>query len=143
VFSKPGSWLNPTANNIAQSLPGSLFTQPNGEDAIDGFNRNNYLEDIKKIKALGVGTYRLSISWPRLFPHIGMNTPDEQEIEYYTNVLNAVKAAGLTPLVTLYHWDLLAWLYNFGDPKIKKKSDRTYGWLDMRDAKNNRTLKEF
>lgn len=142
VFSKKGSWLNPNSNNIAEVAPTGLVTQPSGEFAIAGFEPDVYLADIERAKKLGIKTYRLSISWPRIFPHAGMENPDEQGIKYYTDVLEAITKAGLTPLITLYHWDLPAWLYNFGDPNVKDK-DKTYGWLDMRDAKDNLALKEF
>lgn len=143
VFSQKGSWLNPSAKNIAEVLPTSRVTKPSGEFAIDGFEPSYFEEDIKKAAALGVKTYRISISWPRIFPHAGMENPDEKGIAHYVRVLEAVKAAGLTPLITLYHWDLPAWLYNFGDPNITEESKRTYGWLDMSDAKDNLALKEF
>ena len=143
VFTQKGSWLNPKETNIAQVAPTSVDTMPNGSVAINGFER--YKADIEKVQQLGVKTYRLSLSWPRLFPRAGMKMEDVDKdgLAYYTAVLEEVKRQGLTPLITLYHWDLPAWLYNFGDPTITDESKKTYGWLDMRDAKDNLALLEF
>jgi beta-glucosidase len=148
VYSEKNSWLNPRRDNptqpynIAEIAPTSNETVPNGSKAIEGFYK--YKEDIQKVKDLGVTTYRLSISWPRLFPRPGMKIDDvnQEGIAYYTAVLKEAQRQGLTPLVTLYHWDMPAWLYNFGDKNIADK-DKTYGWLDMRDAQENLALIEF
>ena len=57
------------------------------------------------LKWLGVKAYRLSISWPRVFPD-GTCTPNEKGIGYYERVLEALHSAGIEPYVTLFHWDL-------------------------------------
>ena len=142
VFSEKGSWLNPNKNNIAEVPPTSLYTEPNGSNAINGFDTKTYQQDILKAKELGAKTYRLSISWPRMFPKRSSSEPDPEAVAYYQGVLSFLNQNNITPLITLYHWDLPAWLYNFGDKNISEKN-KTYGWLDMHDAKDNVTLKEF
>lgn len=134
VFSEKGSWLNPKGTNIPE--------RATGENAIRGFYPEYADQDIKLIRDLGVDYYRLSISWPRLFPRRGMQQPDPEGVKYYLEILEKFKKAHILVLITLYHWDLPAWLYNFGDPHIKQ-SDKTYGWLDMHEAKDNLTLQEF
>lgn len=142
VFSEKNSWLNPQGTNIANIPPTSRFTIPSGKKAILGFYPHYYHQDIKLVKELGVSFFRLSISWPRLFPHKGMRHPDMSGIQYYQQILEKLRSAHLNVLITLYHWDLPAWLYNFGDDSISNK-DKTYGWLDMHEAKDNLILKEF
>lgn len=143
VFSEKGSWLNPYGTNIAEVAPTSQVTQPNGAVAIDGFNPSHYQQDLQWVQGLGVSYYRLSISWPRLFPHANMTQPDPEGVAYYRTLLSKLQAAHVNVLVTLYHWDMPAWLYNFGDPQLKAGQERTYGWLDMRPAKENLALLEF
>lgn len=142
VFSEPNSWLNPANTNIDNVPPTSNYTYPSGRDAIKGFYPDYYKRDIDLAGELGVGYYRLSISWPRLFPKEGMTEPDKEGLDYYIGVLEYLKKKKIVPLITLYHWDLPAWLYNYGDPSIPE-NQRTYGWLDMNDAYNNLLIKEF
>lgn len=142
VFCEKGSWLNPSGNNISEILPTKQFTKPNGSEAIQGYDSKRYLEDIALAKKLGIKVLRLSISWPRLFPKRGMAQPDPRAINYYVRVLKALKSQGIEVYITLYHWDLPAWLYNFGDPKVPS-IQKTYGWLDPNDAKDNLTILEY
>lgn len=142
VFCEKGSWLNPSGNNISEILPTKQFTKPNGSEAIQGYDSKRYLEDIALAKKLGIKVLRLSISWPRLFPKRGMTQPDPRAINYYVRVLKALKSQGIEVYITLYHWDLPAWLYNFGDPKVPS-IQKTYGWLDPNDAKDNLTILEY
>jgi beta-glucosidase/6-phospho-beta-glucosidase/beta-galactosidase len=142
MFSKKGSWLNPKGTNIAALPPTDRYTHASGKNAIKGFFPEYYDQDLQLIKKAGVDFYRLSISWPRLFPHPGMSQPDPDGVKYYITILDKLKKAHIKVLITLYHWDLPAWLYNFGDASVKQ-ADKTYGWLDMREAKDNLTLQEF
>src|SRR6516225_7230175 len=46
--------------------PGKIKNNDTGDMALDHYHQ--YKEDVQLIKALGVKTYRFSISWPRIFP---------------------------------------------------------------------------
>lgn len=142
VFSAKGSWLNPKGTNIAEVRPTNLYTLPNGQHAIQGYYPAFYHQDMQLAKKLGVKYYRISISWPRLFPHRGMKEANPDAIKYYQKVLSELKKRGFIVLITLYHWDLPAWLYNYGDPSVAE-ADKTYGWLDNHDAKDNLTITEY
>ena len=83
--------------------PGKVANGDTGEVACDHYHR--YLDDIKIMQEIGVKSYRLSIAWPRLFPN-GDKVRNEPGFEFYDKLINALIAAGIEPLVTLYHWDL-------------------------------------
>jgi beta-glucosidase len=73
--------------------------------ALNMYDRAQYLEDIALLKDLGVNAYRFSLNWPRILPD-GVGTPNPAGIAYYRRLIADLKAAGIEPLVTLYHWEL-------------------------------------
>ena len=66
---------------------------------------NNYEEDARLISEMGATSYRFSISWARILPQ-GTGAENPAGIQYYKNLLAALEARGITPAVTLHHWDL-------------------------------------
>ncbi|KAI8467355.1 MAG: glycoside hydrolase superfamily [Monoraphidium minutum] len=63
--------------------------------------------DVALLKRLGARHFRLSISWPRLLPGAVKGSPPNPEaVEFYTSLLDGLLAAGIEPLVALYHWDM-------------------------------------
>ena len=83
--------------------PGKVVNGDTGDRACDHYNR--FEEDIAIMKDLGVSAYRFSISWSRLFPN-GDSVREERGFDFYNRLINALVAAGIEPMVTLYHWDL-------------------------------------
>ena len=64
-------------------------------------------EDIKLLKLYGANSYRFSISWSRVKPLGGKDDPvNEPGLAYYDQLIDALLGEGITPWVTLYHWDL-------------------------------------
>ncbi|MEC2057775.1 glycoside hydrolase family 1 protein [Peribacillus psychrosaccharolyticus] len=64
-----------------------------------------YKEDIQLMKEIGHNSFRLSISWSRLFPE-GKGEMNEKAVEFYNNVIDALIAAEIEPFVNLYHFDM-------------------------------------
>jgi len=85
------------------SLPGKIEDGSNSDVACDHFHR--WPEDVEIMKALGLGAYRFSIAWPRIFPS-GSGKPNEAGLDFYDSLVDALLEAGLRPFPTLYHWDL-------------------------------------
>lgn len=86
--------------------------------ACDHYNR--YEEDLDIAKSLGHNAHRFSIEWSRIEPKEGKF--DEKEIEHYRKVLKAIRARGMEPFVTLWHWTNPVWLEEKGGPESKKFS---------------------
>ncbi len=82
---------------------GKVKNGDTGDMACDHYNR--FPEDIALMQELGVKAYRFSIAWPRLFPQ-GDGVREERGFDFYNRLINALIAADIEPMVTLYHWDL-------------------------------------
>ncbi|WP_108718789.1 GH1 family beta-glucosidase [Miniimonas sp. S16] len=83
--------------------PGATEYGDTGDVACDHYHR--WREDVGHIAALGLDAYRLSIAWPRVQP-TGRGPLNPAGVRFYRDLLDALTAAGVQPLVTLYHWDL-------------------------------------
>ena len=91
--------------------PGTIADGSSGEFACDQYHR--YPEDIEIMKTLGVGAYRLSISWSRIIPGPD-GAVNQAGVDHYVHLLEALRKAGIKPVVTLYHWDLPQYLEDEG-----------------------------
>jgi 6-phospho-beta-glucosidase len=72
-----------------------------------------YKEDIRLMKEIGHNSFRLSISWSRLFP-TGKGKVNSKAVEFYNNVINEMVEAGVEPFVNLYHFDMPMAMQNIG-----------------------------
>jgi beta-glucosidase len=84
-------------------VPGAIEDGTSGVVACDHYNRVD--EDVRLIASLGADAYRFSIAWPRLFPD-GGGRASEDGIDFYRRLCEGLRARGVRPLATLYHWDL-------------------------------------
>jgi beta-glucosidase len=91
--------------------PGAIFEGHSGEVACDHYHR--FAEDIALMKELGIGAYRLSLSWPRLLPN-GTGQVNDKGLAFYDRLIDGLLAAGITPWITLFHWDYPLRLFERG-----------------------------
>ena len=87
-----------------QNLAGPGIT---GKVAINFYDRKQYLQDIALFRKMGLTSYRFSISWTRIIPD-GLGPVNPAAVAHYRQFIADLKAAGIKPLVTLYHWDMPA-----------------------------------
>jgi beta-glucosidase len=71
--------------------------------ACDFYHR--FREDIALVKLLNFKVFRFSISWPRLLPY-GSGLVNQEGVQFYHEVIDECLKLGITPYITLYHWDL-------------------------------------
>lgn len=93
------------------SHAGKCAHNDTGDVADDHYHRVD--EDIALMTKMGVGWYRMSIAWSRIFP-TGVAPANPAGIAHYRKELESLRAQGLKPLVTLYHWDLPQALEDIG-----------------------------
>ena len=93
----------PSIWDVYAHTPGKMANGETGDVAIDHYHR--YREDVDVIRRIGANSYRFSISWPRIFP-AGTGQLNEPGLDFYSRLIDAQLEAGITPFITLYHWDL-------------------------------------
>lgn len=92
-FSPDSNWLRYSAKK-----------EPVGT-SVDFFHR--YAEDIALAADLGVKVYRISVEWARVEPRQGVQDPAGWA--FYDHVMQAIRDAGMRPMITLDHWVYPGW----------------------------------
>jgi beta-glucosidase len=80
-----------------------IFQNQNGNTACDFYN--NYTQDLYLMYSMHIRNYRFSISWSRILPE-GNGPINQAGIDFYNRLIDLSLELGITPWVTLYHWDL-------------------------------------
>jgi beta-glucosidase len=83
--------------------PGAIRDGHTGDVAADHYHR--WRQDIELMASLGITSYRFSIAWPRVQPH-GKGPVNRPGLDFYDRLTDGLLASGITPVPTLYHWDL-------------------------------------
>ncbi|MFO0554686.1 MAG: family 1 glycosylhydrolase [Polyangiaceae bacterium] len=81
-------------------------------DASDGYSLA--IEDIALLQELGVDSYRFSIEWARVEPQ--RDVIDEATLQHYDDLIDALVAAGIRPMVTVHHFSNPVWVADPRDP---------------------------
>jgi beta-glucosidase len=91
--------------------PGRTANGETGDVACDHYRRAP--EDVGLIARLGLGAYRFSVAWGRVLPE-GTGAVNRAGLGFYDRLVDLLLERGITPMVTLYHWDLPAALDDRG-----------------------------
>ncbi|MFJ3493095.1 GH1 family beta-glucosidase [Streptomyces sp. NPDC086091] len=131
----------PSVWDVFTAEPGRIKDGSTAAVACDHVHR--YEEDVALLADLGVGAYRFSISWPRV------NSPGG--LDFYDRLVDALLAAGVRPVPTLFHWDLpadLSWLERdtatrFADhvaAVAARLGDRVTKWITLNEPAEHTLL---
>uniref|UniRef100_A0A3Q2CJ91 beta-glucosidase n=1 Tax=Cyprinodon variegatus TaxID=28743 RepID=A0A3Q2CJ91_CYPVA len=104
-----GGWnvdgKGPSVWDTFTQRPGSGIPEDGvGNIACDSYNRLD--EDLYMLRAMNVKSYRFSLSWSRIFPNGRRASLNQKGVDYYNRLINGLLALKITPMVTIYHWDL-------------------------------------
>ncbi|MEL6407837.1 MAG: GH1 family beta-glucosidase [Chloroflexota bacterium] len=120
---------------------GNVRNGDTGDVACDHIHR--YPEDVKLMQNMGVDAYRLSTAWARVLPD-GVGAVNEQGLDFYNQLVDTLLEAGITPYITLYHWDLpqalqdkggwenpdsIQWFADYADLMTRVLGDRVKNWI--------------
>jgi beta-glucosidase len=130
------------------------FTQDKSKikDGSDGSKSTKHFKyfkkDINLLKTLNIPNYRFSISWPRILPN-GTGKINEKGMDFYNRLIDRCLKKGITPWITLYHWDLpdilelkggwtnrdiLDWFANYTEIAASAFGDRVKNWIVLNEA---------
>ena len=82
---------------------GKVRNGDTGDVACDHYHR--WREDLDLMRSLGLDAYRFSVAWPRVVP-MGRGAPNAKGLDFYDRLVDGLLERGISPHVTLYHWDL-------------------------------------
>lgn len=164
-FPKNFVWGVATA---APQIEGAAFEDGKGESVWDRFSRvpgkvlngdtldvanehyHRHPEDFALMRTLGVRHYRLSLAWPRIYPN-GDGELNPAGLAFYNRLIDSCIENGITPWVTLFHWDLPQALEDRGgwtsratadafaiyaETVVKALSDRVKNWITLNEITN-------
>lgn len=108
------------------------------------------LEDVALMSRMGLNLYRFSVSWPRVLPNGRKNSVNPQGLQFYDRLVDALLAANITPMVTLFHWDYPAelfhqggwlhpdspeWFADYADLIARTLGDRVRYWITLNEPR--------
>ena len=83
--------------------------RPFADNSVASDHYHHYKEDVALMAECGFSSYRFSLSWSRIVPKSdGVVNP--KGIEFYNNLINELIKNKITPIVTLYHYDMPVWV---------------------------------
>lgn len=110
----------PTHWDSFAATPGNVVRNENGWRACEHYHR--YGEDLDLLQAAGFDAYRFSTSWARVLPE-GRGTPNQDGLDFYDRLTDAILDRGLKPCATLYHWEMPSTLADLGGWRNRDVAD--------------------
>jgi len=124
---------------------GKVKNRDDGKVACDFYH--NYPEDLALVSDLGIPNFRFSTAWTRIIPE-GVGVPNPKGLDFYKRIIDSCLEQGLTPWLTLYHWDLpqalqdrggwsnrdiIGWFSDYTDVCTRAFGDRVKHWIVLNE----------
>ncbi len=98
------AWTQPAPEGLGRGVP--------VDDAVGGYSRA--LEDVNLVKRTNVDSYRFGVEWARIEPRRG--EIDYTALRHYSQQIDALRARGIRPMITISHYSLPTWVDDPRDP---------------------------
>jgi beta-glucosidase len=85
------------------ATPGNVVRAETGARACAHYHL--WPEDLDLVRDANLDAYRFSTSWARVQPE-GRGPANPEGLDFYDRLVDGMLARGLSPFLTLYHWDL-------------------------------------
>jgi beta-glucosidase len=136
---------SPSIWDTFAKTPGKTQNGDTGDVACDHYNKLE--EDLDLLVELGLNAYRFSVSWSRILPTFD-GPPNQEGIDFYNRLVNGLLRRGITPFLTMYHWDLpqylherggwnsrksVEWFAKYTDVLITSFGDRVKHWITINE----------
>lgn len=124
---------------------GAIYMGQTGDTACDHYHR--WAEDVSLMGSIGLSGYRMSLSWPRILPD-GTGPINEAGLAFYDRLVDALLESGVTPWITLFHWDYpyelfcrggwlnrdsIDWFADYAGLVVDRLSDRVTNWMTFNE----------
>ncbi len=148
AFQIEGAYLEgdkvPSVWDVFTHRKGKIHNGHHARLACDFYNR--YGHDLSLVASLQIPHFRFSFSWPRIIN--ADHSVNMQGIDFYNRILDACIERGITPWVTLYHWDIphfleerggwtnrdiVGWFCDYVQVCAKYFGDRVKYWMVMNE----------
>ncbi|XP_052743323.1 myrosinase 1 isoform X3 [Bicyclus anynana] len=118
-----------------------------GDVAADSYHQ--WREDVRIAANMGLQFYRFSISWPRILPTGFTDKINQAGVKYYSDLIDALLAEDIQPIVTMYHWEMpvkiqdlggwtnpliVNWFGDYARVIFSQYADRVKTWLTINEA---------
>jgi beta-glucosidase len=125
-------------------MPTMIDGATTADIACDHYRR--WEEDVRIMRDMGLNSYRFSVAWSRIYPASGK--VNQKGLDFYNRLIDRLCESGITPFLTLFHWDLPIWLDDLGgwvsddSPKhfgeysstlFKHFGDRVKHWITLNE----------
>ena len=107
--------------------PGAVLNGDTLDTACDHYRR--FDEDFALMRKLGIRNYRLSLAWPRILPG-GRGPVNQKGVDFYHRLFDSLQKHGITPWVTMFHWDLPQVLEDEGGWRVRGTTDAFAQYAD-------------
>lgn len=87
----------------------SKTKKPYADNSVTADHYHHVKEDVALMAECGFSSYRFSISWSRIIPRSDGEVNPEG-VAFYNSLIDELVAHRITPIVTLYHYDMPVWV---------------------------------
>ncbi|MGD0059742.1 MAG: GH1 family beta-glucosidase [Verrucomicrobiia bacterium] len=136
---------NPSVWDMFCRKEGAVWSGQSAAVSCDHYHR--YQDDVRLMQQIALQAYRFSTAWPRVLPD-GVGKINRKGLAFYDRLVDELLAAGITPWVTLFHWDMpyalycrggwlspdsSDWFAEYTRVVVSRLSDRVRHWLTVNE----------
>ncbi|WP_311136545.1 glycoside hydrolase family 1 protein [Hymenobacter cellulosilyticus] len=125
--------------------PGKIRRRETADVACDFYHR--WPQDLDLLQQLGIPDFRFSVAWSRVQPR-GTGSVNAAGLDFYDRLVDGCLERGITPWLTLYHWDLPAelqrrggwanrdvvgWFTDYAQHVAARLGDRVSNWMVLNE----------